>query len=102
MSGQPHVVLEMVEVVTNQLGDDAILFGHLLLHLDHLCLRRLELLFQGLNPTKLLGLHDHRVVRTVHRVVGLEERSNQSIPITDLQFNQPLSGHLPLNDKDQS
>ena len=39
------VVLEVVEIVTNQLGDNMILFQHLLLHFNHLCLRRLKLIF---------------------------------------------------------
>ena len=41
MSGQLYVVLEMVKVVTDQLGDDTILLRHLLLHLNHLRLGRL-------------------------------------------------------------
>ena len=73
-----HVVLEVVEVVTDQLGDDPILLGHLLLHLHHLRPRRMELFFQGLDPTKLFGLHNHHVVRTVHRVVGLEREGQIS------------------------
>ena len=55
MSGQPHVILEVVEVVTDQLGDDPILFRHLLLHFHHLRLRRAELLLQGLNLTDTGG-----------------------------------------------
>ena len=101
MSGQPHVVLEMVEVVTDQLSDDSILFRHLLLQLNYFCLGSLELLFQDLNPTKLLSLHDHHIVRAVHCIVRLEERSNQSMLTTDLQFNQPLIEHPPSNDKDR-
>ena len=92
----------MVKVLINQLGDDVILFRHLLLHFYHLRPRRLELLLQGLNLTKLLGLHDHRIVRVVHHIIGLEERSNQLIPITDLQFDRLLSGHLPSSGKDRS
>ena len=86
MSGQPHVVLEMVEVVTNQLGDDLILFGHLPLHLYHLRLRRSELLLQGFNPTKLFSLHNHRIVRVVHRVIGLR-KSISGRPKPDPQFD---------------
>ena len=47
MSGQAHVVLEMVEIVTDQLGDDPVLLRHFLLHLNHLCPGRAELLLQG-------------------------------------------------------
>ena len=36
-------------------------------------LRRAELLFQGLNLTKLFSLHDHCVVCTVHPVLGLSK-----------------------------
>ena len=70
MGGQAHVVLKMFKVVTHKLCDDLILLCHLLLDI-----------------TKLLGLHDHHVVHTVHHVVGLEERPNQSMPITDPQFD---------------
>ena len=73
VSGQPHVVLKVVEVVTDQLGDDAILFHHLLLHLHHLRLGRAELLLQDLDPSELFSLHDHRVVQAVHRVIGLKK-----------------------------
>ena len=62
MGGQVHVVLKVFEVVTNQLSDDLILLLHLLLE-------GAELLLQGLNTTKLFGLHDHRIVRAVHRVI---------------------------------
>ena len=55
--------------LTPSVGDDTVLFRHLLLHLDHLCPGRAELLLQGLNTTKLFGLHDHRIVRAVHHVV---------------------------------
>ena len=91
VSGQLHVVLEVVKIVTNQLGNDSILFHHLLLHLYHLRPRRAELLFQGLNPTELFGLHDHRVICMVHRVVGLERRSDQLMPIMDPQFNLTIN-----------
>ena len=77
MSGQAHVVLEMVEIVTNQLSDDSVLFHHLLLQIHCFTPGRAELLFQGLDPTKLLGLHDHRIVRAVHRVIGLDKTIDQ-------------------------
>ena len=47
---------------------------------------RAELLFQGLDPTKLLGLHDHRIVRAVHRVFSLSNRSVDNTT-TDPQFD---------------
>ena len=73
VSCELHVVLEMVEVVTNQLGDDSVLFRHLLLHFCHLRPRRVELLLQGLDPTELFSLHDHRIVCVVHHIIGLEK-----------------------------
>ena len=71
MGGQAHVVLKMFEVVTNQLGDDSILFRRLQLQFRHLRPRRAELLFQGLDMSKLFGLHDHCIVRMVHCVIRL-------------------------------
>ena len=77
VSGQTHVVLEVVEIVTNQLGDDPVLFHHLLLQICYFTLGRAELLFLGLDPTKLLGLHDHRIVRAVHHVLSLKRKIDQ-------------------------
>ena len=77
MSGQAYVVLEVVEIVTDQLGDDPVLFHHLLLQVRYFAPGRAELLLQGLDPTKLLGLHDQHVVRTVHSVLGLEKKVDQ-------------------------
>ena len=71
MHSQAHVVLEVVEVVTHQVGDDAILLHQLLLQLSNMTLRGMELLLQGLNPSQLLGLHDHHIVHTVHPIFGL-------------------------------
>ena len=64
VGGQAHVVLKMFKVVTHELCDDPIL-------LLYLCLEGAELLLQDLDPTKLFGLHDHRIVCMVHYVVGL-------------------------------
>ena len=75
VGGQVHVVLKMVKVVTHELYDDPILFHHLLLQFYHFCPRRLELLLQGLDMTKLLGLHDHHIVHTVHHIIRLEVKS---------------------------
>ena len=75
MGGQAHVVLKMLEVVTNQLGDDSILFCRLQLQFHHLRPRRAELLLQGLNTTQLFGLHDHRIVRMVHCIIRLQVKS---------------------------
>ena len=36
-------------------------------------LQGMELLLEGLNPTKLLGLHDHRVVHVAHPVFSLSK-----------------------------
>ena len=80
MSSQPHVVLEMVEVVTDQLGDDAILFCHLLLHLHHLRPGRAELLLQGLDLTELFSLHDHHIVRVVYCVLSLQCDQSKTKP----------------------
>ena len=88
--------------VTHELCDDLILFHHLLLQFCHLRPGRAELLLQGLDPTKLLDLHDHCIVRMVHCIVRLERRSNQLMPTMDLQFDRLLIGHLPSNDKDRS
>ena len=74
MGGQAHVVLKMFEVVTDQLGDDPILLRRFHLQFRHLRPRRAELLLKGLDTTKLFGLHDHRVVCTVHRVVRLQDQ----------------------------
>ena len=71
MRSQVHVVLEVVEVVTHQVGDDAILLHQLLLQLSNTTLGGMELLLQGLNPSQLLGLHDHRIVHAVHPIFGL-------------------------------
>ena len=67
MGSQVHVVLKVFEVVTHELCDDSILFLDLLLE-------GAELLLQGLNTTKLFGLHDHHIVRAVHHVVQLEDQ----------------------------
>ena len=67
VGSQAHVVLEMFEVVTHKLCDDSILLRHLLPE-------RVELLFQGLNTSKLFGLHDHRIVCTVHHIIRLENQ----------------------------
>ena len=75
VGGQAHVVLKMFEIVTDQLGDDLVLFCRLQLQFHHLRPRRVELLFQGLDMTKLLSLHDHRIVRAVHHIIRLEVKS---------------------------
>ena len=67
VGGQVHVVLKMFKVVTHELCDDPILLHHFLLEGS-------ELLLQGLDTTKLLGLHDHCIVRVVHCIVGLEKK----------------------------
>ena len=68
MGGQTHVVLKVLEVVTHKLSDDSILLLDLLFE-------GAELLLQGLDATKLLSLHDHCIVRVVHRVIRLEVKS---------------------------
>ena len=61
--------------VLYKLCDDTILFRRLLLQFYHLRLRRAELLLQGLDTTELFGLHDHCIVRVVHRVIRLKVKS---------------------------
>ena len=71
MHSQVHVVLEVLEVVTHQVGDDMVLLYQLVLQVLNMTLRGMELLLKGLNPTKLLGLHDHCIVCAVHPILGL-------------------------------
>ena len=92
MGGQAHVVLKMFEVVTHELCDDSILLCNLLPE-------RAELLFQGLDMTKLFSLHDHRIVRAVHHVIRLEVKSVDCLK-ADPQFDLPWTGHLPSNGTD--
>ena len=73
MGGQTHVVLKVLEVVTHKLSDDSILLLDLLFE-------GAELLLQGLDATKLLSLHDHCVVRAVHRIFGLQGKTISKVP----------------------
>ena len=75
-----HVVLKMVEVVTHEVRDDTILVLQLVLQILITTLQGSELLLEGLNPSKLLSLYDHRIICT---------------------FNQPLTGHPPLSGTDR-
>ena len=65
----------MFKVVTHELCDDSILFCHLQLQFRHPHPRRLEFLLQGLDTSKLFSLHDHRIVRAVHRIIRLQVKS---------------------------
>ena len=89
MGSQAHVVLKMVKVVTYQLGNDLILFHHLLLQFCHLRPWRAELLLKGLNLTKLFGLHDHHIVRVMHRIIRLE-KEGQSVDTNNGSTVQPI------------
>ena len=71
MGGQTHVVLKVFKVVTHEVCDDAILLLQLVLQLLVTTLQGKELLLEGLNSSKLLGLHDHCIVRAVHPVFSL-------------------------------
>ena len=73
MCSQAHVVLEVLEVVTHQVGDDVVLLHQLVLQLLNTTLRGMELLLKGLNPAELFGLHDHRIVYAAHTVLSLLE-----------------------------
>ena len=64
MSSQLHVVLEMFKIVTNQLGDDTILFCNLIY-------KDLDLIPKVLNLSKLGHLDNHDVVGTTHPFHGL-------------------------------
>ena len=75
MGSQSHVVLKVVEVVAHELCDNSIL-------LLYLCPKGVELLLQDLDTTKLLGLHDHHIVRAVHHIIRL--KLNQLIIKVDL------------------
>ena len=74
MGSQPHVVLEVFEVVTHQIGNDVILLSQLILQILITTLQGMELLLEGLDLTKLFGLHDHHIVCMVHPIFGLEGR----------------------------
>ena len=62
MGGQTRVVLKVLKVVTHKVCNDMILLLQLFLQLVIATLQCLEFLLEGLNASKLLGLHDHHIV----------------------------------------
>ena len=78
MCSQVHVVLEVFEVVTHQVGDDAVLLCQLVLQLLDTTLGGMELLLKSLDSSQLFGLHNHHIVHTVHRVIRLKRLSVKS------------------------
>ena len=74
MCGQVHVVLEVLEVVTHQVGDDVVLLCQLVLQILNSTLGGVELLLQGLDSSQLFGLHNHHIVHVVHSIFSLKEK----------------------------
>ena len=70
---QVHVVLEVLEVVTHQVGNDMILLRQLVLQILIVTLQGMELLLKGLNPAKLFSLHDYCIVYMAHPIFSLLE-----------------------------
>ena len=71
MGGKVHVGLEVIEVVTHQVGNDTVLFGQLVFKILDTPIKSMDLLFQDLDLSKLRSLHDHHIVHMVHRIVHL-------------------------------
>ena len=71
MGHEPHVVLEVVKVVTHQAGNGVILLCQLVFKVLGMTLKDVDLLFKGLNMSKLFHLHDHCIVFVVHYIVSL-------------------------------
>ena len=69
MGCEPPVVLEVVEVVTHQVGNNTVLFQQLLFQIVNSTLK-------GLDLFKPQSLHDHHVVHTVYPILSLS-KSNQ-------------------------
>ena len=74
MGSQTHVVLEVFKVVTHEVGDGMILFLQFVLQYLVATLQGKELLLEGLNTSKLFGLHDHRIVYAVHPIFSLSSQ----------------------------
>ena len=68
MGGQHCVGLEMVEIVTNQLGDYAILFSNLV-HED------LDLILKVLDLSELGCLNNHNIIGTMHPFHSLSRKN---------------------------
>ena len=66
-----HIVLKVFEVGTHEVCDDAILFLQLALQFLITTLQGKELLLEGLNLSKLFGLHNHHIVHVVHPIFSL-------------------------------
>ena len=73
MGSEAHVVLEVLEVVIHQVGDDAILLGQFVLQVLIMTLEVMELLLKSLNP-ELFSLHDHCIICVAHPVLSLLRR----------------------------
>ena len=69
MGCEPHVVLEVIEDVTYQVGDDVVLLCQLVFKVLDLTLKAMNLLLESLDLSKLQHLHDHRIVSVVYCIL---------------------------------
>ena len=86
-----HVVLEVFEVVTHQVGDDAVLLCQLVLQLLDTTLGGMELLLKSLDSSQLFGLHNHHIVHTVHSIFSLLKSVSYSY---SYEYQYYTYGHL--------
>ena len=71
MHSEPHVVLEVFEIVTHQVGDDTVLLLQLVLQVLITTLKAMEPLLKSLDPAELFSLHDHYIVHVAHPILSL-------------------------------